>query len=173
MQLMFCAGGNRRTMDIAVAPGWATGARSDDTLSDVHRPLGLLDCHWTTYDWARRVAVARAERPWLADVPDVLALGGLPLALEQAAELAPLCRHLLLIPKADDVIEHLPRMVAGTPVVRGYSAPTRYGATPLPAWAFRGWPAHLLGGTPRAPLTLAHDLDVVSADGNMAQKIAN
>jgi len=171
--LIYCAGGNKRNMQTAVDLGWHTGARSDDRVYDIHRPLYLLDCHWTQYDWTRHVRVTRTERPMLAAVPDVLSLDELPRALAQAEELGSYCDRLLIIPKVGGLIAQLPRLIAGRSVVLGFSVPTRYGATPVPAWEFSGWPVHLLGGTPRAQVRLAHYLDVVSADGNMAQKIAN
>jgi len=159
-------------MEIATSLGWHTGSRSDDTISDQHRPLHLLDIHWSDYDWPAHVAVARAERPALAAVPDIETPGQLPEAMAMAEEIAPYCGSVLLIPKCD-VWDRLPRAVAGVPVTIGYSVPTAYGGTNEPIWSFCGWQVHLLGGTPKRQIRLARYLNVASADGNMAQKLAN
>lgn len=172
IKLVFCQGGNTTYMDVATSLGWHTGSRSDDTIHAAHRPLHLLDVHWIAVDWPAHLAVAMAERPALAAVPDVLTPSGLPLALAQAAQIAPHCGAILIIPKCR-VIDQIPRAISGTPVVLGYSVPTKYGASPLPLWEYAGWPVHLLGGTPRAQITAAGYMHVVSADGNMAQKIAH
>ena len=163
-------------MAIARAQGWWSGTRSDDTVSDIHRPLYLLDIPWDSYDWPRHLAVARAEHPALAAVPDILTLAQYPTMLEQAEELAPYCAALLIIPKVDAGLlsqSLLPRAIGGRQVILGYSVPTKYGASPLPLWSYAGWPVHLLGGTPRRQIEAAQYMRVVSADGNMAQKLAN
>lgn len=159
-------------MSIATSLGWHTGSRSDDTISSVHRPIYLLDVHWTDYDWSHHLRVARAERPVLAVVPDILDPSQVSVALARAEEIAPYCDSVLFVPKCD-VIDMLPRCIGNTGVLLGYSIPSRYGGTHLPVWCFAGWPVHLLGGTPLRQLTVAAYLDVVSADGNMAQKLAN
>jgi hypothetical protein len=159
-------------MRIAASLGWWSGARSDAKIYPEHRPLYLLDIHWTRYDWPTYLAVVRAERPALAAVPDILTRDGLARALSHAAELAPYCGALLLIPKAH-VIDRIPSTIAGKSVVIGYSVPTRYGASPLPLWEYAGRPVHLLGGTPLRQLGVARYLQVISADGNVAQRIAH
>jgi hypothetical protein len=171
VKLVFCAGAGKEFMSVAVDLGWHTGSRSDETISAIHRPLYLLDTHWTDYDWPAHLAVAQAEHPALAVVPDIMTVAGLPLALAQAEEMAPHCDALCLVPKCR-VIDQLPRSIAGTNVVLGYSVPSKYGASPLPLWEYHGWPVHLLGGTPRRQIDCAQYMRVVSADGNMAQKIA-
>jgi GNAT superfamily N-acetyltransferase len=54
----------------------------------------------------------------------------------------------------------------------GYSVPTSFAGTEVPVWEFSRWPIHLLGGSPSNQLKLARYLDVRSADGNYAQKLA-
>jgi hypothetical protein len=76
------------------------------------------------------------------------------------------------VPKVAEVIERLPRVIGGKQVVLGYSVPTAYGATPLPLWEFRGWPVHCLGGNARRQAELCGYLDVISADGNLAWRLA-
>lgn len=172
IKLIFCAGGNKERMQVALEEGWAPGTRSDYYVYPHYRPLALLDVHWEGYDWPAHLRVAQAEHPWMAAVPDTMSADDLSRTLAMAEEIAPCCAHVMVIPKAPGVVPALPRVIGGTPVVLGYSVPTRYGATPLPVWDFSGWPVHLLGGTPLGQVRLAHYMDVVSADGNVACKVA-
>jgi hypothetical protein len=160
-------------MAIARRAGWRSGAASSHHVNDAHRPLYFLDAPVHAPRWARHSALARCERPDVVVIPDILTPGQVGRALEQAEEVAPYARALVFIPKMDGIIGRLPRQVGGKEVILGYSVPSRYGSTPLPAFFFRGWPVHLLGGTPLRQLALAcAGLQVRSADGNMAQKIA-
>jgi hypothetical protein len=171
-RLIFCLGGNEQAMQIARDAGWEPGSRSSYTLYPCCRPLTLLDIDWKKPDWKRHLAVARQERPWLVAVPDVERLEQVPAVLAHAEEIAPHCDRILVIPKAEGVIESLPREIGGKLVVLGYSVPTKYGGTSLWLGDFTGWPVHLLGGSPRKQRQLCDYLHVVSTDGNMAWKIA-
>lgn len=66
----------------------------------------------------------------------------------------------------------LPRSIGGKPIRLGYSVPTKFSGTPVPLWEFKGWPVHLLGGSPKTQFRLAYYLDVVSVDGNMHSLMA-
>jgi hypothetical protein len=172
--LIFCAGAGKRNMEVARHAGWLSGARSDETISDIHRPLHLLDVHWTRYDWPTYVAVAARERPALAVVPDTGHLSQMARTVAQAEELAAyVTEAVLIVPKAAGLTERLPRCVGGRQVRLAYSVPTKYGGIPdVPAWEFAGWPVHLLGGSPYDQLRHAHYLSVVSADGNASGKVS-
>jgi hypothetical protein len=161
MMLIFCAGAGKRNMQIARSLGWLPGARSDETIADVHRPLSLLDVHWTRYDWQAYTAVAARERPALAVVPDTASLSDVPRTLAQAEELAAhVTEAVLIVPKAAGVVERLPRCIGGREVRLAYSVPTKYGGVgDVPLWEFGGWPVHLLGGSPAAQIRHAHYLD--------------
>lgn len=173
MDLVFCYASNPRVIEMARELGWMTGARSDGQIYQTHRPLYLLDIHWRDYDWTRHVAIAQAEHPHIAAVPDVETMDALPSVFTQMEELAPFCDYLMVIPKAFGVAKCLPRLIGRTPVILGYSVPTRYGGTAVPFHEFDGWPIHLLGGTPRNQRRFASCLrGVRSADGNAATKIA-
>jgi hypothetical protein len=174
MMLIFCAGAGKRNMQIARSLGWLPGARSDETIADVHRPLSLLDVHWTRYDWQAYTAVAARERPALAVVPDTASLSDVPRTLAQAEELAAhVTEAVLIVPKAAGVVERLPRCIGGREVRLAYSVPTKYGGVgDVPLWEFGGWPVHLLGGSPAAQIRHAHYLDARSADGNMSGKVS-
>lgn len=78
----------------------------------------------------------------------------------------------MIIPKAFGIIPFLPRRIGGADVRLGYSIPTKHGGTQVPVWEFDGWPVHLLGGSPHAQMRLRNYLRVVSADGNMINRVA-
>jgi hypothetical protein len=150
MMLIFCAGAGRRNMQVARSLGWLPGARSDETISDVHRPLYLLDVHWTRYDWPAYLAVAARERPALAVVPDTCSVGDLPRTLAQAEDLAAhVTEAVLVVPKCSGLIERLPRRIGGRQIRLAYSVPTRYGGIP-DVRSFDQMPAY--GGQDLAPI---------------------
>ncbi len=174
MRLIHCQGGNPASARLAVAAGWWYGFRSDDNHhAQEIGPVALLDCEWTAPDWPRHLAAAAEHRPWLGAVPDVMMETDTDRAVRQAEEIAPYCcLGPLLIPKAEGVIDRLPHTVGGKSVVLGYSVPTGYGASPLGLWSYVGWHVHLLGGNARRQAELCGYLRVVSADGNLAWRLA-
>jgi hypothetical protein len=175
MRLIWCQSGNPASARLAVAAGWWYGFRSDGNhYASELGPVAILDSHWEEdrIDWPRHLDQAAQHRPWLATVPDVLALGELDRALLRGEEIAPHCDRVLVVPKAEGIIERLPRALGGKPVVLGYSVPTSYGGTELGLWSFQGWPVHLLGGNARTQADLCRYLRVVSADGNLAWRLA-
>jgi GNAT superfamily N-acetyltransferase len=89
---------------------------------------------------------------------------------EAAAEYV--AETIILIPKVMGGIDRLPRQIGGREVRLGYSVPTKFGATGIPAWEFAGWPVHLLGGSPHRQHDLTRYMDVRSVDGNYAMKLA-
>jgi hypothetical protein len=118
------------------------------------------------------LALAR-HRPAVATVLDWEEEEQLLEVLSWAEEAAGHVREaVVLIPKVPGGVPCLPRIIRGKRVVLGYSVPTSYGGSPLGLWEFRGWPVHLLGGSPQRQLEIAGYLDVVSADGSMAQQQA-
>lgn len=175
MRLIWCQGGNRESSRLAVSAGWWYGFRSDDSHAAAELgPAALLDSHWEAgkVDWPKHLRVADRVRPWLATIPDTMTLAEVPRTLRQAEQIAPYCDKLLIVPKLEGVIDELPREIAGKPVVLGYSVPTGYGGTPVSEFAFQGWPVHLLGGSARRQAELCCYLRVISADGNIAWRLA-
>jgi hypothetical protein len=172
--MIWCQGGNPRSASLAVSSGWFYGFRSDDNHhADRLGPVCLLDIDWKKPNWDRHLALARRYRPWLAAVPDILNADDTDRAMEQAEEIASACGlGPLVIPKVPGVIPRLPREIDGKPLVLGYSVPTSYGGSELALWDYRGRPVHLLGGNPRRQLDCMNYLDVVSADGNLAWRLA-
>jgi hypothetical protein len=98
--------------------------------------------------------------------------GQLQEVMSWAEEASQYVNEVLIIPKYSGAIAQLPRSVGGAMVRLAYSVPTRYAGTDVPVWEFSGWPVHLLGGSPHKQIDVSAYMDVVSTDGNMAQKLA-
>lgn len=200
-ELIYCADGNRRYAEIAIASGFTYGAQLPKTV--YYRPE-FVDQDWkktkckrhevnfdpSCQDCAARrsVAVDRytvsiesianeyGTPPRMATVLDLEWPGLLPEVLDWASAVAPLVSDaVLVIPKYSGAIASLPREINGREIRLAYSVPTSYGGTQVPVWEFLGWPVHLLGGSPHAQMRIAGvaGLNVVSVDGNMMQKMAS
>lgn len=118
------------------------------------------------------MAALAQHKPHIASVLDWEQQEQLPEVLAWAEEAAQYVEVVMLIPKVQGGVAQLPRAIGGKPVRLGYSVPTSFGGTSLGLWEFGGWPVHLLGGSPQAQMQIARYLDVQSADGNMAAKMA-
>jgi GNAT superfamily N-acetyltransferase len=115
------------------------------------------------------------HKPALASVLDLERPEQLDEVLSLAAEAAQHATEaVIIIPKVVGIIASLPRVIGGLPVRLGYSVPTRFAGTTVPLTEFAGWPMHLLGGSPNSQMAIAREYpaEVVSADGNYAQKSA-
>jgi hypothetical protein len=164
---------------IAHATGFKIGCQSSAThvLKSRDRwehiyPLTFIDNEWHDYDHPKHLDFVAAFRPKYATVRDVMTrqqcrdagVTYYPLdkVLAMAADVADHAENVIIIPKFDciaDIPDHH---------MLGYSVPSSYGATPLPAERFKGRRVHLLGGPWRAQrtyLTLLGE-DVVSLDFN-------
>lgn len=170
MELIYCAGGNIKFAQIALAAGFLYGARLPST---VYYPLHFADQDWRRPNRQQYMAALAEQRPCMATVLDLESADQLNEVLSWAEEAAQWVAVVVIIPKSFGVIPRLPRRIAGAEVRLGYSVPTSYGGTAVPIWEFEGWPVHLLGGSPQAQMRLAHYLRVVSADSNYASKMAS
>lgn len=170
MEIIFCAGKNRRYAEIARDHGFLLGAQLPCT---VYFPLWFADQNWKNPDRAAYMAALSAHRPHIASVLDLESERQLDEVLGWAEDAVRYAQVIMIIPKAFGIIERLPMVIGGKPVRLGYSVPTKHGGTEVPLWEFAGWPVHLLGGSPQAQINLSHYLDVCSVDGNMAMKMAN
>lgn len=170
VELIYCADGNKKFAEIAIDAGFLYGARLPH--KGLHFPIYFADQDWKTPDRSRYMAELRKHQPQVATVLDCESLEQLPEVLEWAEDAATTVRRVIIIPKASGVIGRLPHTIAGAEIVLGYSVPTSYGGTEIGLWEFEGWPVHLLGGSPQSQMRLCHYLRVVSADGNMANKMA-
>ncbi len=172
-ELVYCAGRNKRLDDIAHAAGYRLGACLPGT---VYHPLWFADQDWKRPNREAYMRALAEHRPHMATVLDWEREEQLGDVLDWAEEAAQYVQRVLLVPKVMGGLGRLPRRVGGVAVVLAYSVPTRYGASPLPLWELAGWPVHLLGGSPQRQMQvwahLAPIADVVSVDGNYAQKMA-
>jgi hypothetical protein len=172
-ELIYCAGGNSRFAQIAIEEGYRYGARLPDT---VYAPLYFADQKWTAPNRAAYMRALQEHQPFMATVLDWEYKGQLCEILEWAEEATQYVQRIVIVPKVVGGISLLPRRINGKQVVLGYSVSSQYGQTPVPQEEFADWPVHLLGGSPQRQLRewsdLCHIADVISVDGNMAQKMA-
>lgn len=169
--LIYCGGGNRRLYQIAVIEGFEYGSQLPDT---IYGPLYFADQDWRNPDRERYMKALKASRPHMATVMDWEREEQLDEVLSWAEEAAQYVAKVIIVPKVIGGISQLPRRIAGKQVILGYSVPTRYAGTSVPLWSFQGWSVHLLGGSPQKQMELWRYLptDIISADGNMMQKMA-
>jgi len=168
-ELIYCADGNRRLAQIAIDAGFRYGAQLPNT---VYFWPYFADQDWREPNREAYMAALAEHRPVIASVLDLEREDQLGEVLSWAEEAAQYVERVMVIPKAFGVIPRIPARVAGADVILGYSVPTRFAGTEVPVWEFGRRPVHLLGGSPQAQMRLAHYLNVVSADGNYAAKMA-
>jgi hypothetical protein len=118
------------------------------------------------------MAELAAHNPYQATVLDLETDDQFNEVMEWAEEAIEHIERVVIIPKVIGIIPRIPRRIGGADVILGYSVPTRYAGTPVPLWEFGRRPVHLLGGSPKKQMYLCHYLNVVSVDGNYAQKMA-
>lgn len=169
--LIYCAGGNARFAAAARDAGFQLGAQLPATV--YHRPLYFADQDWKKPDRERYMQALAEHRPTMATVLDLEREGQIGEVLSWAEEASQYAQRILIIPKFSGAVDYLPRSIGAASVVLAYSVPTAFGGTEVPVWEFEGWPVHLLGGSPHRQMELTHYLNVVSADGNMANKMAH
>jgi hypothetical protein len=167
--LIYCASGNKRMAQIAIDAGFKYGAQLPHKI--YHEPY-FVDQNWKKPNREKYMVALEKHKPYMATVLDWERQEQLSEVLNWAEEAAEFVEVVVIIPKVIGGISQLPRSVGRATVRLGYSVPTRYGGTELPAWEFYGWPVHLLGGSPHAQMRLARYLNVVSADGNMHHLMA-
>jgi len=169
--LIFCYGGNRRLSDIAYESGYKLGAQLPGT---VYHPIHFADQDWRNPNRERYMASLADLRPEMATVLDWEYEYQLDEVLSWAEEAAQYVQRVLIVPKVQGGVRKLPKTIGGKQVVLAYSVPTKFGGSELPLWDFLDWPVHLLGGSPHAQMKIcAHLPGVISADGNMAGKMAH
>lgn len=169
MEIIYCANGNARFAQIAIDHGWLYGAQMPGT---VYFAPFFCDQDWKHPNRERYMSALARHRPHVASVLDWERAEQLPEVLAWAEDAAQYVDVIMLIPKVAGGVSRLPRSIGGRRVRLGYSVPSKFGGTELPIWEFVGWPVHLLGGQPQRQMAIAKYLDVVSVDGNYAQKMA-
>jgi hypothetical protein len=135
-------------------------------LRDVKRfgPLGFLDIDWKNYSFDRHIRAAEQTKPFLTVARDIEDRKDLPRIIDQAYMLAEHSERVIVVPKDESLAHDLEAQIPPE-FALGYSVPTRYGGTRIPASAFKR-PTHLLGGRPDIQRRLADSLPVFSIDVN-------
>lgn len=168
--LIYCAAGNKRFADIAIRYGFLYGAQLPKT---VYHPPHFADQDWKKPNREKYMAALTQHQPNVATVLDLETESQFDEVMAWADEAAGIVSEaVIVIPKAMSIIDRLPHTIQGKQVRLGYSVPTKYGGTCVPVWEFGRRPVHLLGGSPNEQLKLKSYLNVQSADGNYAAKIA-
>ncbi len=154
-----------RVLKIARKFGWLPGARYTN-LRDLRKceQVGFIDIEWANYSFRRHLEAVKATRPLLTVAMDVTNARKLPAILDQAFELSLYCNRVVVVPKHLSMGNKLDTLIPKQ-FILGYSVPTRYGGTKIPASCFRR-PVHLLGGRPDVQRKLAEMMPVVSIDCN-------
>jgi hypothetical protein len=168
--LIFCAGKNPTFAEIAISAGFRYGAQLPCT---TYGPVYFADQNWKNPNRDAYMTALSKHRPTMASVMDWEQPEQLEDVLSWAKSAALFVDVVMIIPKVSGKISSLPRRIEGKEIRLGYSVPTGHGGTMLHVAEFTDWPVHLLGGSPGAQMKLARYMDVKSADGNMAMKMAN
>jgi hypothetical protein len=157
---------SRTVRDIGQGSGWLPGARYTN-LRDVRScdKIGLIDIDWREYDFERHLAVVKKHRPLMTVAKDIISRREVERVLQQAAVLSRYSAIVIVVPKTRAALLAV-RRALDKRFILGYSVPTSYGGTSIPACHFRGIPVHLLGGRPDVQREIASQLDVLSVDGN-------
>ena len=171
IHLIYCSSRDIEWASIAIDNGWLYGAQLPNA---AHFSPAFVDQDWNNPVRERYLAALREHRPRWATVLDLERREQLNEVLGWAEDAAALVQEsIIIIPKAFGIVDLLPNVIGGRKVVLGYSVRTTFGGTTVPYHEFGRRPVHLLGGSPKAQLNAARFLNVVSADGSWARKIAN
>jgi len=174
IDVIFCAGGNEALMRIAYESGMYLGIRSDrPSHGFAIRFVDINYRHPPVFEDHLRV-VARYQ-PRFATVRDLsehsVEEADIERAIAEARRLSGYCEVPLVVPKLGGQLALLPADLA-----IGYSIPTTHGGAQYALWELTGHRVHLLGGNPDDQMVVYRYLSacnsVLSADGNMAQKVA-
>jgi Family of unknown function (DUF6610) len=157
---------SKRALNIAARHGWLCGARYTN-LRDVRQEdeLSFLDIDWRRYSFTRHLQAAKERKPKITVARDIESLELLQEILDQAEELSQHVQQVIVVPKDPSMADGLSELIPEK-FVLGFSVPTRYGETAIPAHCFGLRKVHLLGGRPDTQRRLANDLDVISLDTN-------
>jgi len=173
IELIYCADGNARYAEIAIAAGFLYGAQLPNS---VHHPVYFADQDWHHPDRSAYMTALAEHHPEIASVIDWEDRVPLSEVLGWAEDAAAYVQTVIIIPKVVGGIPSIPSAIGGKPIRLGYAVGTKskkFKGTPVPTWEFRGRPVHLLGGSPEKQMRLELYLNVVSADCNMMMKQAH
>lgn len=172
--LIYCADGNPRYMEIATNHEFKTGAQLPRKIYDIHLPLYFADQDFKRPRYVRYIKMLRKYQPVMASVLDIMEDRRWDEYLMRADEISQYCQIVMFVPKVKGVIKKLrdtfpDKKINGREIRLGYSIKTKYGGTDVSVEEFKGWPVHLLGGSPLEQLKKSKEMNVISCDGNYAQ----
>lgn len=157
----------RKVQNHAQKHGWLPGARYTN-LRDVREVVfnrrGFLDINWKSYNYKLHLAAAKKMKPVLTIAQDVVCITKLKQILKEADELQKHSEFVAIVPKDPRLASKLDSLIPSHFII-GYSVPTKYGSTEIPASAVNR-PVHLLGGRPDVQRKIANECPVVSIDCN-------
>lgn len=173
-ELIYCADGNPRFMQIARDNKFLPGAQLPRKIYDAHLPLYFSDQNFKRPQYIRYIKALRKYQPVMASVLDIMEWRRWDEYLMRAGEISQYVQIVMVIPKINGVIKKLAdvfedKKINGREIRLGYSIKTKYGGTDVPTKEFAGWPVHLLGGSPVEQLAKSKEMNVASCDGNYAQ----
>jgi hypothetical protein len=186
VDVIFCAGGNRRFAEIALSEGMLYGLRGDYV---AYWPPVMIDIpfekfwrmnkqgeltgepNWSL--WKAQLEKVERMRPLMALAPDFISPGYRRLVVRMACQLVEAgIERVIVCPKFMGAIALIPDWL-----VIGISVPTSYAGFLPPINELRGRQVHLLGGAPKDQIDLVryyamHGIEVISVDCNMHQRAA-
>jgi ribosomal protein S18 acetylase RimI-like enzyme len=171
--LIYCASGNKRYMDIALANGFKCGGQLPGT---IYHALYFADQNYHHPNFDAYMAALEKECPYMATVIDWESHISLDEVIRWANCASQFVQDtVIIIPKICGTIPDIPHEINGKNVRLGYSIPTTHGGTEVPMWEFKGRDVHLLGGSPQKQIENMRYLgsDVKSADGNYLSEMAS
>jgi hypothetical protein len=179
IDLIYCGVGNEKLDQYAIMVGMIYGARLP-IKRDLPFEIHFADQDWKNPDLDKYVAELKQKKPkdksvmYTATVLDWEREDQRSEVFEWLDEVSKVVDRVIVIPKLPGIIDSIPCVYNGKPIVLGYSVPTKYGATTVDIAEFVGRPVHLLGGDPQKQLELYDRMDVVSVDCNYtAMKATN
>ena len=102
MQVLKFLAHSKTAIRIAVENGWYPAARYTN-LRDVRSVefigRGLLDIHWTNYDFERHLDVAAAIQPRITVARDILSISAMDAILKEAEQLNRHAKLVAIVPK--------------------------------------------------------------------------
>lgn len=167
IDVVYCAGGNKKFAKIAIEHGFRYGSQLPWT---VYYPPWFADQNWKNPNRSAYIEQVTLYKPYMASVLDLERPNQVEEVLGWAEEIAAHVEVVMIIPKYREAIRDIPLAIGGKPVRLGYSVPTEYGGSGVPLRYFCDWPVHLLGGGPTVQLELSYYLNVASVDGNSMQR---
>jgi hypothetical protein len=157
MKLILVRGGDKTAPIIAKESGWLYGSRNDYSLYS--EEVYMLDIHWTNYDWPKYIELVKRIKPTVAMVADYEKPSQRAELYRQIRELKPLVQQVMVCPKFDGAIAHIPSFC-----IIAVSIPTSYAGF-LPAMSeLTGRKVHLLGGNPQKQADFIRKANGVKAE---------